>query len=1136
MPNLAREAPWYKSAIIYQMHVRSFADSKQDGIGDFAGLTSRLDYIQDLGVTALWLLPFYPSPLKDDGYDIADYCDVNPIYGDLAEFKTFLKEAHARGLRVITELVLNHTSDQHAWFQRARQASKGSKAREFYVWSDTPERYREARVIFKDFETSNWAWDEVAQAYYWHRFYSHQPDLNFDNPDVHKALRQTVDFWFKLGVDGLRLDAVPYLYERDGTSCENLPETHQFLKTLRTHVDGRFTDRMLLAEANQWPEDAVAYYGEGDECHMAFHFPLMPRLFMAVQQEDRFPILDILQQTPAIPDACQWTIFLRNHDELTLEMVTDEERDYMYRVYARDPQARINLGIRRRLAPLLGNNRRKIELMNALLFSLPGTPVIYYGDELGMGDNIYLGDRDSVRTPMQWSADRNAGFSRATPQKLFLPVVTDPEFHFSAINVESQQNSPHSLLWWMKRLIMLRKRYQALSCGTIEFLHPENPKVLAFVRRAGNESVLVVANLSRFVQCAELELSAFKGATPIEVFGHSRLPSIGERPYCVTLGPHAFYWFLLEGKSAASPETEAKLVPSCRVASFWTEALVGPAQSSLEAALPNFLMTRRWFAGKARVIQAVDILDVMEISSKHEDSALRLVVIKVLYGDDAPECYLLPLAFASEQHADQIHEDSVTSILVKIAGNSPAECGVIYDASRERACWNGLFELIARKRRTRSDRGEVFGWHNRNFSRLRGASGTALIPNVLRTEQSNSTAIIGDQFVLKLFRKIDEGENPELEISRLLTEGARFPHSPALVGAIEYQTATGQQLTMGTLHEYLPDSQQAWEFTLNELGRYFERVGSEFTAIDTFAELPAETRWSDLLDREPSPRAREIIGPFLHLTALLGQRTAEMHLALASASSDSAFLPEPFTPHYQRGLFQSMRNHGRRVLSLLKRRVLTLPEEMQGDARTILGLENEIVGRFRRILERKITALRIRCHGDYHLGQVLYTGKDFAIIDFEGEPMRPISERRIKRSPLRDVASMIRSFHYASQAGLLGQVPGVAVRSQDLATYRPWAWFWFLWTSAVFVKAYLSRAGAAPFLPQDQEEIACLLDTYLLEKSLYELSYELNHRPDWIAIPMCGVLDVLQATHGNISPDANPVVAGPTEKVDAMTK
>ena len=550
---------WFKDAIIYELHVKTFCDSDGDGMGDFRGLMEKLDYLQELGVTAIWLLPFYPSPMRDDGYDIADYFDVNPNFGTLDDFRAFLDAAHDRNLRVITELVINHTSDQNPWFQKSRRAVAAATAaandpsqnkdlayRDFYVWSETPEKYKDARIIFKDFETSNWAWDPVAKAYYWHRFYSHQPDLNFDNPAVHDAVKKVCDFWLSMGVDGLRLDAIPYLYEREDTNCENLPETHKYLHELRAHVDAKFPNRMLLSEANQWPEDAAAYFGKGDEAHMSFHFPLMPRMFMALQMEDRFPIIDIMEQTPSIPENCQWAMFLRNHDELTLEMVTDEERDYMYRVYATDPHARINLGIRRRLGPLLANNRRKIELLNTLLFSMPGTPIIYYGDEIGMGDNFYLGDRNGCRTPMQWSPDRNAGFSRANPQQLYLPVTIDPEYHFEAVNVENQQKNLSSLLWWTRRVIAMRKNFKAFSRGTLKFLNPDNPKVLAFLRCWENETIVVVANLSRFAQSAELDLSRFAGCVPMEVFSRNLFRPIRKTRYVVTLGPHAYYWFSLQ--------------------------------------------------------------------------------------------------------------------------------------------------------------------------------------------------------------------------------------------------------------------------------------------------------------------------------------------------------------------------------------------------------------------------------------------------------------------------------------------------------------------------------------------------------------------------------------------------------------
>src|SRR5256886_10991547 len=601
---LVSDPLWYKDAVIYELRVRSYMDSNGDGVGDFRGLTEKLDYLQDLGVSALWLLPICPSPGRDDGYDISDYTDVHPDVGTIDDFKMFLDEAHRRGLRVITELVLNHTSDQHPWFQRARRAPVGSPERNFYVWSDTPERYKDARIIFKDFEPSNWSWDPLAKQYFWHSFFAHQPDLNFDSIAVHDAMLGVVDFWFGLGVDGLRLDAVPYLYERDDTNCENLTETHAFLKKLRAHVDQRFQDRMLLAEANQWPEDAAQYFGSGDECQMNFHFPIMPRIFMSIHMEDRLPIADILAQTPQIPANCQWALFLRNHDELTLEMVTDEERDYMYRAFAHEPSMRINLGIRRRLAPLVGNDRRQVELMNALLMSLPGTPVLYYGDEIGMGDNIFLGDRNGVRTPMQWAPDRNAGYSRANPQRLILPVIIDPEYHYESLNVESQQANPNSLLWWMKRLIALRKRFQAFGRGTIEFLQPENPKVLAFIRQFEDETVLVVANLSRFTQFVELDLRSFKGRVPIELIGRTRFPPIGELPYLMTPGEHAFSWFSLdEPRTAAVDAKEASYQPpALATGSNWDEGFTPAERPALEPVLPPCLAGGRGLRAHGRAI------------------------------------------------------------------------------------------------------------------------------------------------------------------------------------------------------------------------------------------------------------------------------------------------------------------------------------------------------------------------------------------------------------------------------------------------------------------------------------------------------------------------------------------------------
>jgi maltose alpha-D-glucosyltransferase/alpha-amylase len=1096
---------WYKDAVIYELHVRTFCDGNGDGIGDFQGITERLDYLQDLGVTALWLLPFYPSPLRDDGYDIADYADIHPDYGTLSDFKVFLREAHQRGIRVITELVINHTSDQHPWFQRAREAKPGGGARQFYVWSDTQDKYQEARIIFKDFEPSNWSWDPVAKAYYWHRFFSHQPDLNFDNPELHKALFGVLDFWLDMGVDGLRLDAVPYLYEREGTNCENLPETHAFLRQLRQHVDRKYKNRTLLAEANQWPEDAVAYFGAGDECHMAFHFPVMPRLFMATHMEDRFPIIDILEQTPAIPETSQWAVFLRNHDELTLEMVTDEDRDYMYKVYANDPRARINLGIRRRLAPLMGNNRRKMELLNSLLFSLPGTPVIYYGDEIGMGDNIYLGDRNGVRTPMQWSADRNAGFSRANPQRLYLPVIIDPEHHYETVNVEAQQQNPSSLLWWMKRLILLRKNYQAFGRGSIEFLYPENRKVLVFVRRLHDEIILVVANLSRFVNFVELDLSSYKGMVPVELFGHTRFPSIGELPYFITLGPHAFYWFKLEQPQTSQIRAAAEGFEPSRleVAGSWDSLLHGRARVTLERILPAYLLTCRWFGGKAQQIRTVKGIDVIPFTT--DALTAYFTTWEVQYLGGTPDTYLLPLAFATGAREFELRQANPQSVVaqLKVREKNQETEGVLYDALYDPSFCKALLGTVDRGRQFKGDGAEVRARPSKVFRKARGAAQDALEPSLLKREQSNTSIVYGDRLILKLFRRVTEGLNPDLEIGRFLTEKAEFKHTPPLAGSFELRRGRGEPATLGILQGMVANEGDAWRYTLDSLSRYFEDILSRRPDAQQ-ATLPQQTA-VELVEHEIPKLAHEVMGSYLTSAHLLGQRTGELHMALASDVKDPAFAPEPFTALYRRSLYQSMRTLVDQSLSLLGKRLKTIPEELRADAEKLLKLEDAIHERFRKTLETKFSAMRIRCHGDYHLGQVLFTGKDFVIIDFEGEPARPITERRLKRSPLRDVAGMLRSFNYAAVSRLKSD----GVRPEDAVQLRPWARFWNLWVSVNYLKGYLEATAHASFLPKSRSELDLMLNIYLLEKAIYELSYELNNRPDWVGVPIEGILEFL---------------------------
>jgi maltose alpha-D-glucosyltransferase/alpha-amylase len=1107
---------WYRDAVIYELHVRAFADSNGDGIGDLRGLISKLDYLQDLGITAVWLLPFYPSPLRDDGYDIAQYKGIHPAYGVLRDFRVLLREARRRGLKIITELVLNHTSDQHPWFQRARRAKPGTTHRDYYVWSDTPDRYRDARIIFKDFESSNWTWDPVAQAYYWHRFYSHQPDLNYDNPDVRKAMLRAMDFWLDLGVDGLRLDAVPYLFEREGTNCENLPETYLFLEEIRRHVEQRYEDRMLLAEANQWPEDAAAYFGEGNRCHMAFHFPLMPRMFMATRMEDRFPVVDILAQTPGIPENCQWALFLRNHDELTLEMVTDEERDYMYRVYAEDPQARINLGIRRRLAPLLGNNRRLMEMLNGLLLSLPGTPVIYYGDEIGMGDNIYLGDRNGVRTPMQWSADRNAGFSQANPQKLYLPVIIDPEYHAAAFNVEAQQNNPHSLLWFMKRIIALRKRYRAFGRGSLEFLYPENRKVLAFIRRHGEERILVVANLSRMAQYVELDLSEYRGMVPVELFGQTEFPSIGELPYLLTLGPYAFYWFSLETQPvAALPAEEMEFgLPVIEVDGRWDRVFTGPERGALEEVLPGYLRSRRWFGARARKIKTAEIVEAIALPAPRSEAsdgsspkpAGYLLLTHVEYSEGDPDTYALTVAATPPADPGESHQSPPLSALARL--NTEDGERVLFDAVWEEPFAGALLDAIARRRRLGGLAGQILASPTRAFREAGGSSDAgALRPSVWEGEQTNTSIVYGDRLLLKLFRRLEEGDNPDLEIGRFLTEKASFSNMPPVAGWLEYRKgrAAGRPMALGILQRFVPNEGDAWQYTLDSLGNYLERALAQ-PPDEREPPLPRRAALLDLSGADPPRLAQDTIGHYLESARLLGQRTAELHRALGSAPDDPHFAPEAITPHHQRAMYQSMRALAGQVYRLIGGHTTQIPQLVQ-----VADLQEAVLARFRRLLEGTIEAKRIRCHGDYHLGQVLYTGRDFLIIDFEGEPARPLSERRIKRTPLRDVTGMIRSFHYAAYAALLAQMKGPAGPSNS-AYLQPWALFWYLWVSATFLRSYLAEAGPAGLLPKDRRQLEIMMDALLLEKALYELRYEINHRPDWVRIPIEGILQLLEAS------------------------
>jgi maltose alpha-D-glucosyltransferase/alpha-amylase len=1084
---------WYKDAIVYQLHVKAFFDSTDDGIGDFQGLTRKLDYLADLGVSALWLLPFYPSPLRDDGYDIADYRGVNPAYGGLSDFRAFVRAAHTRGMRVITELVINHTSDQHPWFQRARRAKAGSFWRNYYVWSDTDQKFLGTRIIFLDAESSNWGWDPVAKAYYWHRFYAHQPDLNFDNPRVVREVVNVMRYWLDMGVDGMRLDAVPYLIEREGTNNENLPETHGVLKRLRAELDRRYGDRMLLAEANQWPEDVLQYFGEGDECHMAFHFPLMPRIFMAVAIEDRHPITDIMRQTPDIPANCQWAIFLRNHDELTLEMVTDRERDYLWKHYATDKRMRLNLGIRRRLAPLMENDRRRMELLNGLMFAMPGTPVMYYGDEIGMGDNIFLGDRDGVRTPMQWSPDRNGGFSRADPAQLYLPPIMDAVYGFQSVNVEAQSRSPSSFLNWMKRLIAVRKARRAFGRGEQHFLYPANRKVLAFLRSAGDETILCVFNLARAPQAVELDLSGFKGRVPVELFGRSFFPPIGDLPYLLTLPGHGFYWFLLDASAAVEPNWRGAALPefvTLVMPDGWTGPLDRHNRRLFESeVLPAYLPNQRWFAGKSQRITQAAVAAVVELPRAGGQSWM-LSLIDIAFRDGEQQRYFLPLALTWDEEESELRKATLPYTLA-VARRGRRE-GAVYEATADQDFALALLQAIGAQAELKGPRGRA------RFERTTayGLAPPPEKPDVRRVggEQSNSSLLIDEYGVLKLYRRLAAGIQPEIEMTRFLTEVAHFPHTPPLLGAVHFSDEAGGEAALGVLFAYVRNQGSAWSQSLNYLTRHLD---------EALLMAPHEARPSE----PPTPEA--LAHPlYLELAAQLGRRTAELHRALCpDVLVDDAFAPEPTTAEDLAHWRERAIGAARVMLDNLARRRDGLPAPAQALADRLLARRDKVPERFASLLPPDIAAVKTRFHGDYHLGQVLAVQDDFYIIDFEGEPLRAMAERRQKSSPLRDVAGMLRSYAYAA-ATAVRQMTEIQPAAQPVLQER--AEEWRRQVSDAFLTRYRAEMAGVRSIPAEPGKAAALLDFFTLEKAMYEVDYELAQRPAWVAIPLAGVLALLE--------------------------
>jgi len=1213
----ATDPLWYKDAVIYEIHVRAFADSNNDGIGDFQGLLSKLDYLQDLGVTCLWLLPFFPSPLRDDGYDIANYTEVNPSYGTLSDFKQFLDAAHQRNMQVMIELVINHTSDQHPWFKAARLAPPGSPQRDMYVWSDTDQVFKDARIIFTDTEKSNWTWDETAKAYYWHRFFSHQPDLNWESPLVMEEVLKAMRFWLDMGADGIRLDAIPYLVERDGTNCENLPETHVIIKKLRAEIDAGYANRLILAEANQWPADVRPYFGDGDECHMAFHFPLMPRIYMALRQEDRLPITDIMAQTPPIPDNCQWGLFLRNHDELTLEMVTADERDYMYFAYSADPRMRINVGIRRRLAPLVDNNRRRIELLNSLLLSFPGTPILYYGDEIGMGDNIYLGDRNGVRTPMQWTSDRNAGFSRCDPARLYFPVIMDPIYGYQVINVEAQQADQSSLLQWTRNMIALRKLFQVFGRGNLNFLNPTNRKILAYLRDleledGTHQTVLCVANLSRFAQPVSLDLKAYAGMEPVEMLGYVPFPTIGESMYHLTLAPYSFIWLELQAANTeARPVAEPQIVPVegthgtevdsvDLVTAGWSGLFAMNGLSQIEAALPAWLPRQRWFGAKSRRIQAVRVLSWGSLSHNGQKGSRlephlippAVFVVEISYFEGAPDVYQIPLSISMGSQADEVTTNRPDSVLTSLA--SATGIAILHDATAREDFRQLELELIEQSEsvplnqvvasgpaqvmqiagdeigggnglvestRTRvdgspagvvtpppplpldvqpgeaaapasSDAGTVSASGQTMQSRESPAADAArtaggvlaarassalremeltrgLESRVGSAEQSNTSILYGDKLILKLFRRLQAGENPDVEIGRFLTEVAHFTRIAPFLGEMSMTSSTGEKTTVAMLQGLVANEGDGWTWFLHELSGFYRKVGDQESAPEIAAPTFAGAK------RAPED-FRKLAAKSMNGAALLGRRTAELHLALSSSRNEQGFAPEPASRENLETDARQVEAQVRSALDALKSKFATLDDATADTAAYLLSQRSKLVERSREITKIEAGCERIRIHGDYHLGQTLRvkagsgdgdsSGGDFVLLDFEGEPARSLVERRRKQSPLKDVAGMLRSFSYAAFAGLKKYAEEHPDAPAD--HLHEWAKAWQNAAAGEFLSTYRETMAAKPELLPGAAETQKLLDAYLLEKALYELLYELNNRPQWLHIPIAGILSL----------------------------
>ncbi len=1093
-----KDQMWYKDAVIYEVHVRAFFDSNGDGIGDFSGLTDKLDYLQDLGVNTIWVLPFYPSPGRDDGYDIADYCGVHADYGSVRDFRRFVRAAHARGLRVITELVINHTSDAHPWFQAARHAPRGSAKRNFYIWSDTAKKFSNTRIIFTDSEKSNWAWDDEAHAYYWHRFFFHQPDLNHNNPQVVKAVIRVMRYWLDQGVDGLRLDALPYLCVREGTSNENLPETHAVTRYMRAVIDAHYDERMLLAEANQWPEDVRDYFGSGDEVHMAYHFPLMPRMYMAIAQEDRHPVVEIMKQTPDIPSNCQWAIFLRNHDELTLEMVTNGERDYMYKMYGAEPKSRLNLGIRRRLAPLMDNEFDKIRLMNSLLLSMPGSPIIYYGDEIGMGDNIFLGDRNGVRTPMQWSPDRNGGFSRADPQRLFLPPIMDPVYGFEAVNVEAQARDPSSLLNWTRRLLSVRRGSRAFGRGELHFLEPGNRKILAYLRSYEDEIILCVANLARSAQPVELDLRAYKGYTPVELIGRAVFPPIGALPYMLTLHGHGFYWFRLARHEEVPAWHEERLAPEelpllvlfdgwrtlfrDRVVP-WRATLADRVREQFEGeALPAFMRKQRWYGTKNREIGFARLKNACIWGGERED--WLLAVVEVTGEIDTTCCYFVPLSVLFENGGPERMEALAPFSIARV--RRQAEIGVIGDAMADPDFCRAM--LRAARDGESCDTGSgVVRWHWTALAdRSIAAHEQDLAVRPPSVQSSNTVVSLGGKLFLKCYRQLQEGINPEREMGQFLAEVAGFDRIVPIFAHMEYVDTEGKATSLAILQPFVENQGDAWDYTVHYLEKYLDLAAS-----GSVEEMAAHGTYGTFIET-------------------LGRRTGELHAALARTTGNPAFDPEPIRLADVEDWRTRVGHDIDTTLGILGAYSEHLPDAGRDLAVFVVSRGMRLHELLGRDAPQTIHGLRTRTHGDYHLGQVLVTQNDFVIIDFEGEPVRSFAERRRKYSPLRDVAGLLRSLNYAAYAASANMTRGQELVYGGLsASLRLWEEV----ATERFLAAY-EEATAGTALWPNFGEAKSWLRLLMLEKALYELRYEIEKRPQWVHVPLRGIADLIAEHEG----------------------